>query len=79
MFAVDVCGTLWILDNRHGMADQTTCHMESNSVAFTPSGKGQVTDMTRSEVDGRDARSPAHEANDLPPGRRGCERGIFTQ
>ena len=36
---VDVCGTLWKVDNRQETADQTSCDRESNSVAFTTSGK----------------------------------------
>ena len=47
LFVADVCGTgnwttfveLWKLDNRQEMAGQTSCHRESNTVAFTPPGK----------------------------------------
>ena len=39
LFAVDVWRTLRKLDNLQEMADQTSCYRESNSVAFTLSGK----------------------------------------
>ena len=34
LFIVGVCGTLWILDNRQEMTDQTSCNRESNSVTL---------------------------------------------
>ena len=39
LFAVDVRGTIWKLDKRQEMADQTSCYRESNSVEFAPSKK----------------------------------------
>ena len=39
LFAVDVCGTVWELDNPQEMTGQTADYRESNSGTFTPSGK----------------------------------------